>query len=593
MCNLHSENGVMERTTKLLFLLLILARFSLVSEAQTTAPIAVEDPLSRFGSSQGIVPLNLANKCAPRYIKTHDGGEIISGRCCCYPSLSPCQDKDKDSEFVCPPNETTRLYGVEEVGNNLTLSKRIPEYESAEKPWLIILSSCSDFPHGNKLKPTPFSDCNIGWYNQLDCDDTLSTILRRGDGRNTGPLAAVVYLNRDVGAAKRESEARKIKPLVSAFHPMESLIVGVKAHSCAERVFADVSVSVGGGELVSVGRLDFKPKADPNRELDLDNWGVPNSAQFRAPDMWYGRMASVFSVTGEDPGGVKLEAILKGVQRAKHQQGASSSGPVPAKLVVTTPHGSQSIEFALDPCVPIFGSGPFSIAFGRADSFRKIDPQRWILRPVDSAKAFEPSVLNMGPFKSNRNLFSVFADLSILSESLDTRKLDDENFTSTFSGAPACSAAYPVFESGLIGRSYAEGAGSYLQPLHVGSDRWVGVVAHELGHAFGHLRDEYDVFKSSGALQMKLSFAHQARINCTRGHSISFDFPPPGNVLDSKRAVCGRPGLYRSTVGSLMNGTSDKFNVVSCAHLLAVMKGGEAPEYFSVCEAKWNDAIRE
>lgn len=207
------------------------------------------------------------------------------------------------------------------------------------------------------------------------------------------------------------------------------------------------------------------------------------------------------------------------------------------------------------------------------------------------AQGFKAEVLDkLSPFKQSKKMFSMYADLTALGETYDGQ------FDNTVEGKPACDfESVSIFESSYLKRAYAlpESRKVFMDTPDLPEYQpeptsYFVVLAHEFGHAFGNLRDEYDVGRELSFLQRwKFKGRYRGR-NCASSESVAQAFPPPGNTLDPARAICGLQGNYRSTINSLMNNHNTQdgraFNVVSCGYVLQSIKGGDASSYWKECE---------
>jgi hypothetical protein len=302
-----------------------------------------------------------------------------------------------------------------------------------------------------------------------------------------------------------------------------------------------------------------------------------------------------------------IQALLSKIRIKREKSGfitTTSAGPVSARIILSTSLGSRSIPISLDTCYPVFGDGPISITIRRPVNLKSFlpNPDAWLNRPIDFADAFVSQTLELPPFKQNKNLFSVVADLSLLTER-ETQKNGNGTSKIEVTGPASCGGRFYAYESAFNKRGYAmPGIGFVMDPTkpwygehskQLTSNIYLPVVTHEFGHVLGQLRDEYDNIEWNPGSDP--AYAYFNGRNCSAASNLHVAFPPPANTPSHNRAICGARGLYRSTIGSMMNDqyTHRKFNVVSCAYLLAEMRGGSASDYYATCEQKEYDAYRE
>lgn len=537
-------------------------------------------------------------------------------RLCAFPSMAPCQDKDRDGLFSCASNtQRMRFVDISEINPDFSLkeplaSPLLDPPNTGIFDW-IGLSDCAvvEMPYPGSYSSkitTPHSCCGATWGAQggLDCDDSSALIGSRDNSANTAPIRSIAFIGRDSSAVE---EARKHFSVnlsrFPAFNPYDTVVIAIQTHPCVSYL-PDVAISLdlGVGQPISLGTTDF---FDSNHAGFFLN---PPTDAPKGAGILYGRF-SLHGVISPEHDPEILRSMLAKIRVRRELAGhktTTTAGPVPAKIIVSTSFGSRSVPISLDTCVPIFGDGPISITTRRPTNLREFLPESWVLRPIDFARAFVTSTLEAPPFKQNKQLFSVVADLSLVTE---REKAQSEDGTSDIevTGPASCGGRFWAYESAFNWRAYASwGNGLVMDPTDpsyrnininhakaLSSDIYLLVVTHEFGHVLGSLRDEYDNFKGNHGSHPDYQWL-RAR-NCAGPISVRTAFPPPGNVAAPDRAICGARGNYRSTIASRMNVHTSypKFNVTSCAYLLAEMRGGSAPDYFKTCEQKEYDTYRE
>lgn len=577
--------------------IIVACLFASHAHAQSKAPLVLN-------GTSFLVPksVNIESCTADRYYDEAKGAYVESGmKVCSYPSLTPCVDKDNDGFMNCGKNETTPLYHPWEVGDDFTIQKASA---SSVFPNKVMFSNCEPVtPNPQAIVDfasrftIPVLRCGAGWGNGGgDCDDKVPTIGGDGYPGNTAPIESIVYLNREATTAQSIEKERKVRLTLTSFNPYDRMIIGIRTNPCVTHMQAEVLVNVGVGQPISLGKVWFG-KSSFER---LQEWGVPYEEDYRRPGVLWAEIPSLYSDLRSTDPREALEALMRKVRISGEQRGVTS-GPAPATLLVKTELGTKTIPFSLNPCVPIFGSGPIGVAFSRSDRFSTLSIQNgfrmsdWIERPIKAANAFASEVLETPPLKQNRNLFAVFADLSLISES-------SERGPELRHVMNRCGEPIQFFESALNKRAYTAASMVIMDPtdpsyknytaFSLGGD-YLLTMTHELGHALGSLRDEYDHLEWNPGNDP--SYKRYFTMNCAKESAVKDAFPAPGNVPDPKRAICGARGSYRSTVGSMMNNHWEvpKFNVVSCAYLMAAMRGGVAKDYFATCEGQEYDAVRE
>ena len=562
--------------------------------AQTALPPIVTDNFNAFFPASA----KYHETCAPM----PDGSSI-----CSYPSMVPCKDRDRDGLFKCAINiSEMRTIHFSEVNRDFSVKKLSwPLFKNnrhLRSPWFYTPDAL-DFRRCTLLPPdayfeVPYYACSFApnYANNLDCDDGSSAVREKSSGVNLAPIHSIVYIDREQENA-REMKLRDQVNLdkLSAFSPVDILMVGVRTSPCVSYLTAKVDLDFGVGEPLFIGEVSFRP-ADTH----------PAALRAEAPKgegILYGKV-HLPSFLGPAQNQEVLSKMLAKIRQKRERTGhttTTSAGPVSARLVLHNSLGAQSIPISMDTCVPVFGDGPISITMRRPSNLKSFLPGSWAIRPVDFASAFANYTLETPPFRQDKALFSVVADLSLLTE---RETLKNENSTSKIdvTGPASCGGRFYLYESAFNQRANAQpGNGAVMDPTkpwYNGHSAGLGeyyllVATHEFGHALGHLRDEYDNLGwNPGAAP---DYAWYQQRNCATEKKIDSAFPAPGNVPAPARAFCGARGNYRSTIGSMMNDQYEnpKFNVVSCAYLLAEMRGGSAPAYYATCEQKEYDTYRE
>lgn len=574
------------------------------------------------GAQAGPPPLviNGNTACFPTTKRYHETctPQPDGSRLCAYPSMAPCQDQDRDGLFSCASNtDRMRFVNITEINPDFSLKEPLawplldpPNTDISD--W-IELSYCEKvedpFPGSHSAKvTTPHYCCGAVWAatHALDCDDSSALIGSRDDWRNKAPIRSIIYIGRDsdyVEQAKKNSDINLSR--WAAFNPYDTVVIAIQTHPCVSYL-ADVAISLdlGVGEPISLGKANF---FDSNHSLY--RLKAPTDAP-KGPGVLYGKVSLYDepSVSREAAAEI-LRSMLAKIRVRRELAGhktTSTAGPVPAKIIVSTSFGSRSIPISLDTCVPVFGDGPISVTTRRANNLQKFLPDNWVVRPVHFAQVFASDTLDKPPFKQNKKLFSVVADLSLLTER-EVAKTELATSQLEVTGPASCGGRFVAFESAYNTRAYAQFAtGMILDPTApryetsngnhakmLSSNSYLPTLTHEFGHALGFLRDEYDVIQWNPGNHPDYQWRRTR--NCAGPSSVETAFPPPGNVAAPDRAICGARGNYRSTTGSLMNNqvSHSKFNVVSCAYLLAEMRGGSAPDYYQTCEQKEYDTLRE
>ena len=276
--------------------------------------------------------------------------------------------------------------------------------------------------------------------------------------------------------------------------------------------------------------------------------------------------------------------------------------------------GMAKKAIPLDLCVPVAGTGPNKIVVSRPINTKNFFKE-WRIRSVYLATTVWDNVLkSFSPFKENLAQFSVYADLSPVSESA-VRVNASGTTTLDIKGRFGCDpSAIRIFDSTLNKRAYADfetrritsddintlrqespaliGKDGTIEILSKFSSRFSTMIAHEIGHAFAKLRDEYDRYEWNPGRWPDAAWA--ATKNCAYDSDVPTVFPPPGNVVDKTRAICGYRGFYRSTIESMMNDENkmSKYNVVSCAWFMSTIYGQPYTKYYEICEKQYDSVIR-
>jgi hypothetical protein len=561
-------------------------------------------------------------------------------RMCAFPSFQSCTDKDNDGIIgSCGgENKTTGLYGTRDLDKNFTpyVAADWSLADPQSKPDWIGVGRCDKVEVvGGRTNYVAnegiykdyeweqlLTTCHAAYGKnsdvRFDCDDSSPTIGWNGDSNNAAAIESIVYVARDevdVKIAKERNNVDLRDPRWGkAFNPLETIVIGIKTSPCIRSLRVKASLDLGVGGAINLGAIDFSQPWYPHSSIPLFAPAGPGILYGHLNDLYLdpSTLSLTQTTNNKQVYNDALGSILANIRLLREKSGktnTTTAGPVPAILTLTPVFNnikdlaSTSIPISLDTCVPISGDGPISVTTRRSTNLLSFLGADWATRPSAVAGALAHHVLaGRTPLGNNRDLFTIVADLSVMSET----GADKNEFGSSIlniTGPASCGGRINVFESAINKRAYVHGETIYTDTTMYSPSSvyimspYLLMLMHELGHALGKLRDEYDVigWNPGWSPGTDHAYSYLNGRNCARESEISSAFPWPASIPVPSRAICGARGLYRSTIGSIMNNhiTHPKFNIISCAYLYVEMRGGNPEDFYSICQGADHDTYRD
>ena len=527
------------------------------------------------------------------------GLQTLKLRACNYPSLTPCADKDRDGWFACSVNERVPLYEWWQVkglrdpqaGYDFTVVQDNPYPLMPFPDYLVMGEPCTYFP--------TYTLCKVhSWGDDQDCDDASPTIAHADFPSNSAPIQSIVSVERDPDYVKEAREQRNVYLANPEFNPFDPLIVTIKASPCVSNLEAKVTLNIGHRPPIALGTAYFSQNKSREKGIltgKLDNLfdlsaGVINPA-----------MPDEYSLTRISE---KLRRVLTAFMATAGMKGEGLT-----TLSFTTKDGTVSVPIALTLCVDLYGRGdrvinvirPVNLENSVTYSGKELEREPLLsqtentLRPLRFGVAIYQNLRDVDFLQNVIDRFTIRADLSLFREEFMNENWNPQKWIPRSCGGKGTN----VLESAENQRAFADRLGRlivmgptiflYSASARSLSGEYMDTVLHELGHDLGELVDEYDhtmdFDRMTAGQESRLKSWGLSR-NCASSEVIGARFPPPQNIPNNDRAVCSWKGVYRSTIESVMNNQhrERRFNVVSCAFILAELLGGNAKKYIYLCE---------